>query len=53
MQEMIPNTPPVSLVGVSSGTDGVDGVAVVPLVRRDADVVNFPAGSGWSDPIRR
>ena len=49
MLEMIPNTPPVGLVGVTPGTDGVAGVAVVPLLRRDADVVHFPAGSGWSD----
>ena len=49
MLEVIPNTPPVGLVGVTPGTDGVAGVAVVPLLRRDADVVHFPAGSGWSD----
>ena len=49
MLEMIPNTPPVGLVGVTPGTDGVAGVAVVPLLRRDADIVHFPAGSGWSD----
>ena len=49
MLEVIPNTPPVGLVGVTTRTDGVAGVAVVPLVRRDADVVHFPAGSGWSD----
>ena len=48
MLEMIPNSPPVGLVGVTPGTDGVAGVAVVPLLRRDADVVHFPAGSFWS-----
>ena len=41
MLEMTPNTPPVGLVGVIPGPDGVAGVAVVPLVRRDADVVHF------------
>ena len=49
MLEMIPNTPPVGLVGVTPGRDGVAGIAVVPLLRRDADIVHFPAGSGWSD----
>ena len=51
MLEVISNTPPVGLVGVTPGTDGVAGVTVVvvPLLRRDADVVHFPAGSGWSD----
>ena len=29
---------------------GVAGVAVVPLLRRDAEIVHVPAGSGWSDP---
>ena len=48
MLEVIPNTPPVGLVGVTPGTDGVAGVAVVPLLRRDTDVEHFPAGSGWS-----
>ena len=50
MLEVIPNTPPVVLVGVTPGTDGIAGVAVVPLLRRDTNVVHFPAGSGWSDP---
>ena len=37
---MIPNAP---------GTDDVAGVAKVPLVQRDADVVHFLACPGWSD----
>ena len=43
------DTPPVGLVGVTPGTDGVAGVAVVLLLRRETDVVHFPAGSGWSE----
>ena len=52
MLEMIPNTLLVCQVGVTPGTDGVAGVAVVPLLpvlRRVAEIVHFPAGSGWSD----
>ena len=51
MLEMIPNTLPVGLVGVTPGTDGVAGVAFVPLLRRVADLVLVPgpACSGWSD----
>ena len=50
--EVIPNTLPVGLVGFSEsesplGTGGVASVAVAPLLRRDADVMHFPAGSGW------
>ena len=49
MPEMIPNNPPVGLVGFTPGTVCVAGIAVVLLLRRDAEVVHFPAGSGWSD----
>ena len=45
---MIPNTPPDGQVGVIPGTVGVAGVAVAQLLGRDAVVVRFPAGSGWS-----
>ena len=41
--EVIPNTP---------GTLGVAGVAAAQLLGRDAVVVRFPAGSGWSDTVR-
>ena len=44
--EGIPNTPPDGQVGVIPGTVG--GVAVAQLLGRDAVVVRFPAGSGWS-----
>ena len=43
--EVIPNTPPDGQVGVIPGTVGV---AVAQLLGRDAGVVRFPAGSGWS-----
>ena len=46
--EVIPNTPPDGQVGVIRGTVGVTGVAVAQLLGRDAVVVRFPAGSGWS-----
>ena len=46
--EVIPNTPPNGQVGVIPGTVGVAGVAVAQLLGRDAVVVRFPAGSGWS-----
>ena len=46
--EAIPSTPPVGLLGVIAGTAGVAGVAVAQLLGRDAVVVRFPAGSGWS-----
>ena len=51
MLEMIPNTPPVGLVGVTGtpGTDGFACVAVKPLLGRSADMGHFPAGSVWSD----
>ena len=47
---MIPNTPPDGQVGVIPGTVqcGVAGLAVAQLLGRDAVVVRFPAGSGWS-----
>ena len=45
---MIPNTPPDGQLGVTPGTVGVAGVAVAQLLGRDAVVVRFPAGSGWS-----
>ena len=45
---MIPNTPPDGQVGVIPGTVGVAGVAVAQLLGRDAVLVRFPAGSGWS-----
>ena len=45
---MIPNTPPDGEVGVIPGTVGVAGVAVAQFLGRDAVVVRFPAGSGWS-----
>ena len=45
---MIPNTPPDGQVGVIPGTVGVAGIAVAQLLGRDAVVVRFPAGSGWS-----
>ena len=44
---MVPNTPPDGQVGVL-GTVGVAGIAVAQLLGRDAVVVRFPAGSGWS-----
>ena len=47
MQE-IPNILPDGQVGVIPGTVGVAGVAVAQLLGRDAIVVLFPAGSGWS-----
>ena len=49
--EVIPNTPPDGQVGVIPGTVGVGRVArvaVKQLLCRDAVVVRFPAGSGWS-----
>ena len=46
--EVIPNTPPHGQVGIIPGTVGVACVAVAPLLGRDAVVVRFPAGSGWS-----
>ena len=46
--EVIPNTPPDGQVGVIPGTVGVAGVAVAQLLGRDAVVVRFAAGSGWS-----
>ena len=47
---MIPNKPPDDQVGVIPGTFGVAGVtvAVAQLHGRDAVVVCFHAGSGWS-----
>ena len=48
MLEVIPNTPPDGRVGVIPGTVIVAGVAVAQLLGRDAVVVHFPAGSGWS-----
>ena len=45
---MIPNTPPDGQVGVIPGTVGVACPAVAQLLGRDAVVVRFPAGSGWS-----
>ena len=45
---MIPNTPPDGQVGVIPGTVGVAGVAVAQILGRDAGLVRFPAGSGWS-----
>ena len=45
---MISNTPPDGQVGVIPGTVGVAGVALAQLLGRDAVVVRFPAGSGWS-----
>ena len=47
---MISNTPPDGQVGVIPGTVGVAGVALAQLLGRDAVVVRFPAGSGWSFP---
>ena len=46
--EVIPNTPPDGQVGVIPGTVGVAGVAAAQLLGRDAVVVRFPTGSGWS-----
>ena len=46
--EVIPNTPHDGQVGVIPGTFGVAGVAVAQLLGRDAVVVRFLAGSGWS-----
>ena len=49
--EEIPNTSPDCQVGVIPGTVGVADVgrvAVAQLLCRDAVVVSFPAGSGWS-----
>ena len=46
--EVIPNTPPDGQVGVIPGTVGVAGVDVAQLLGRDAVVVRFPTGSGWS-----
>ena len=45
---MIPHTPPDGQVGVIPSKVGVAGVAVAQLLGRDAVVVRFPAGSGWS-----
>ena len=45
--DVVPNTPPDGQVGVL-GTVGVAGIAVAQLLGRDAVVVRFPAGSGWS-----
>ena len=46
---MIPNPPLDGQVGAIPGMVGVaGGVAVAQLLGRDAVVVRFPAGSGWS-----